>query len=203
MSSVATGYWNQFYVDNVSVREFGIRKETPWQEDADSIAEFGTQEEQVVVGGMTDTEALDWQDQILLAMAWPRTFVDVNASPAGDSLKVECNGYVTTLSNTTTVTGASRRARSTSRTCCCTASSSPPGRSRRMRRKCTWTRWTPTAVGLDPDGDGSRWDERARYIGGVYAGRKFDYGPRPPRSSTSIGAASFSTLTTRRPTPSA
>ncbi len=180
MSSVATGYWNQFYVDNVSVREFGIRKETPWQQDDDSIAEFGTQEEQVVVGGMTDTEALDWQDQILLAMAWPRTFIDVNASPAGDGLKIECNGYVTTLSNTTTVAGGVKECSQHITDLLLhsefiTAGAIEANAAEMYVDEVDPNRlWDSIQMVMDRGGTSG-----TRYIGGVYAGRKFDYGPRP------------------------
>jgi hypothetical protein len=92
-----------WYADGFDLREAGTRMETGWMNDDTSVAQYGAMERIVLEGGMTDAEAIARQTRVLHEMAWPRSkpiaFEMGENLGRQDGLKVGVSGYVHTLSN--------------------------------------------------------------------------------------------------------
>lgn len=73
----------------------GLRRTSPWVEDADSIAKFGTKELLESGGSMTAVEALGLATRLRNEMSFPRAYV-VSGGRKGEA-KLECFGWWHTL----------------------------------------------------------------------------------------------------------
>ena len=92
-----------WYADGFDLREAGTRMETGWLNDDTSVENYGSIERIILEGGMTDAEAVARQTRALAEMAWPRSkpisFEMGENANREDGLKVGVAGYVHTLSN--------------------------------------------------------------------------------------------------------
>ena len=169
-----------YYIDNVSLKEVGTRRETEWATDADSVAEYGTHEVEVTVGGMTEVEANARLAQIIANAGWPRTSIQ-SLSASGDGLKVEAEGYITTLAGQNVATTGDTK------TChqhiidlvglseFVTVGYAGANTLLKYVDNLNPIRlWDAIQDCVDAGGVAG-----ARYIGGCYAGRKFVYQSRP------------------------
>jgi hypothetical protein len=80
----------------ISVENYGVRKDTDWASNADSVAEHGEMEYLITLPGSQPTPATALRDKELTEYAWPRPrFIGVSNEP--DSLAVTLAGYWSTL----------------------------------------------------------------------------------------------------------
>lgn len=174
----------EIYADAAVLQTAPLRAETEWFTDDDSIAEWGRIEDVLLEAAMADATAEALVKTALAERSWPRSRPPVQFSVADlgrkDGLSVAFLGYCHTLkwrhvlSHTTAAMGAQVAAL--------------VGESEFVTAGAVNTNSTSYQV---VEGEPSRiWDELvdiiaagddtgARWMGGVYGGRKFDYEARP------------------------
>lgn len=168
-----------FNADNVQLYQAGTPVQTPWTEDATATADYGLHEETIVCKPMSDAEALQKRNILLTELAYPRTRI-VNVTGQSDGLRIMCEGYVfKTFSASTTLGGI--KASSTHITDLLTGNAFiSAGYVATNATECYIDETQPvnlwTAIKDVIETGGAT---NTAYIGGVYAGRKFIYEPRP------------------------
>jgi len=174
----------EIYADAAVLQTAPLRAETEWYTDADSIAEWGRIEDILLEAAMTDATAEAKVQTELARRAWPRSRPPVQFSIADtgkeDGLSIAFLGYPHTLKwrhlLTHTTAGAS------------TQIATLVGESEFVTAGAIDTNSTSYQI---EEGEPIRiWDELvdiieagdatgARWMGGVYGGRTFDYEARP------------------------
>ena len=90
-----TGLTPEHY-EVITVANYGVRRDTGWSANANSVSEYGEMEYLITLSGSQPTPATALRDSHLTEFAWPRArFVGVADEP--DSLAVTCAGFWSTL----------------------------------------------------------------------------------------------------------
>ena len=175
-----------YYVDSATVQELGTRKETDFLSNSDSIALYKLMEEQIVMGALTDDEAIARQAQILAWMAWPRSYpVEVFAAgESPDGLMVECSGYVFSLARESVTLGGAKGVSTHLTDLIPLSSFITAGYVKANTLSAFISEDEPTRLSdaiqqlIEAGFAGG-----GRAVGGVYAGRKFNYDSYPTAAS--------------------
>lgn len=176
---ICDDYMFHYYIDNVSLKEVGVRTSTGWLDDLVSQAEYGVYEYDITAGGMTDAEANAHRQQIISNMAWPRTMAEA-ISESANGLTFECEGYAATLSNKSTSVGGVKTCAQHIADLLATsqfvtlAYSDANTMLKYVDAENPTRQWDAIQEVVDAGGTSG-----ARFIGGVYANRKFWYAARP------------------------
>lgn len=175
--------WWHNYV-KVAYRDEGVKSETAWGQDADSVGEYGRMEYIDTIGEATSAEATGLRDTRLEDFAFPRSRMvgglEFGSEPRErrvDTLEVTVAGYVATLNWRFRETSIAATAASTAISTLVGASEFVTAgaidtNSLSVDVNCsTPQRLWDAIAGILDDGDasGNRW------VGGVYDGRVFNY----------------------------
>lgn len=174
----------EMYADAATLQRSPYRVETPWSVDEDAADEWGRMEDVLLEAGMTDASATAKAEKEINERAWPRSLppdqYDVDVGPKEDKLSILFAGYAWTLNYLHLLAGGTDTASNhvtllvgeaefvtagviESNTLDFQVEESDPMR--------IWDALEEIIKAGDRLGN--------RWIGGVYAGRKFDYGPAP------------------------
>jgi hypothetical protein len=181
----AVGSVSTYYVDGATVQELGTRKETDISQNADSMALYGLMEEQIVMGALTDEEALARQAQILAWMAWPRSYpVEASVGEPREGLTVECSGYVFSLARESATLGGAKGVSTHLTDMIAESELVTAGYVKENTLSAYISEDEPTRLWdavqqlVEAGGTGG-----TRCLGGVYAGRKLNYDSYPAAAS--------------------
>lgn len=177
LTAAATGA--EMYADAAVLQVAPTRAETEWSTDADSIAEYGRIEDVLLEAAMTDAAAAGNVLTQLAQRAWPRTRPPVAFSVAAgqeDGLSILFAGYCETLkwlyALTAGTAGASTQvAALIAESGFVTAGAIESNTMSYQIEQDEPVRIYDVLMNILRAGSASG----ARYIGGVYAGRKFNY----------------------------
>lgn len=168
-----------FNADNFQIYQAGTPATTDWTEDTAATALWGLHEESIICKPMTDGEALQRRNLSIVELAYPRTKI-INVAGQSDGLRVMCEGYIfKTFSASTTLGGVKPCSTHitnllsgnafitvgyvTTNTFECYIDETQP-----------INVWSALQDVIEVGAAGN-----VSMIGGVYAGRKFIYEPRP------------------------
>lgn len=176
---VAEAAGEEVYADAAVLQIAPTRAETEWQTDADSITEYGRIEDVLLEAAMTDAAAESKVLTELAQRAWPRTRPPVAFSVAAgqeDGLSILFTGYCDTLKWLHALTAGTAEASAQVAALVAESGLVTAGGIESNTMSYQVEQDEPVRI-YDVLSDilraGS--DSGARYIGGVYAGRKFDY----------------------------
>lgn len=177
LRAAATGA--EMYADAAVLQIAPTRAETEWQTDTDSIAEYGRIEDVLLEAAMTDAAAAGNVLTQLAQRAWPRTRPPVDFSVAAgqeDGLSILFIGYCETLKWLYTLAATTAIASTQVATLIAESEFVTAGAIEANTMSYQIEQDDPVRIYdvlMDILHAGSA--SGARYIGGVYAGRKFNY----------------------------
>jgi hypothetical protein len=174
----------EMYADAATLQRSPYRVETGWSTDDDAIDEWGRMEDILLEAGMTDASATAKAVKEANERAWPRSLppdqYEIDVGPKEDGLSILFAGYAWTLNYLHLLAGGTDMASDhvtalIGETEFVTAGVVEANTLEFQVEEAEPVRiWDMLEEIIDAgDGSGNRW------IGGVYADRKFDYGPAP------------------------
>ena len=174
----------EIYADAATLQRSPYRVETSWNVDSDAADEWGRIEDVLLEAGMTDASAVAKAAKEVNERAWPRSLppdqYEVDVGPKEDGLSVLFAGYGWTLNYLHLLAGGTDMASNHVTSLIDEAEFVTAGVIESNTLDFQVEEGEPTRIWdaleeiIDAgDGTGARW------IGGVYAGRVFDYGPAP------------------------